>query len=53
LLDSGDGLQRILKEKGGKAVNEVLLPAVTRELHLNGAIELYGKLLRAKRKDQM
>jgi len=54
LLDSGDrAATEYLKEKGGKAVNEVLLPAVTRELHLNGAIELYGKLLRAKEKTKM
>jgi hypothetical protein len=49
LLDSGDkAATEYLKEKGGAAINEVLLPAVTKELHLNGAIELYGKLLKAR-----
>jgi hypothetical protein len=51
LLDSGDrAATEYLKEKGGAAINEVLLPAVTKELHLNGAIELYGKLLNAREK---
>lgn len=51
LIDSGDkAVTAYLKEEGGKAINEVLLPAVTKELHLNGAIELYGKLLKAREK---
>ncbi len=51
ILDSGDkAATEYLKEKGGAAVNEVLLPAVTKELHLNGAIELYGKLVKAREK---
>jgi hypothetical protein len=49
LLDSGDkAVTDYLKEEGGAAINEVLLPAVTEELHLNGAVELYGKLLKAR-----
>jgi uncharacterized SAM-binding protein YcdF (DUF218 family) len=49
LLDSGErAATEYLKKKGGEAVNEVLLTAVTKELHLNGAVELYGKLLRAR-----
>ena len=39
-----------LKEKGGAVVQAALLPAVTRELHANGAIKLYGELLDAKEK---
>ncbi len=37
-----------LQKKSGAVMHDVLLPAVTKELHLNGAIELYGKLLDAK-----
>ena len=29
-------------------MQEALLPAITEELHLNGAVELYGKLLKAR-----
>jgi hypothetical protein len=37
-----------LKEKSGVLMQTVLLPAITKELQANGAIELYGKLLQAK-----
>lgn len=37
-----------LKEKGGAALQAALLPAITKELHANGAIELYGELLKVK-----
>lgn len=37
-----------LQEKSGAMMQEVLLPAVSKELHINGAIELYGKLVDAK-----
>lgn len=43
-----------LQEKGGEAVKQALLPVISEQLHLNGAIELYGKLLDAKQKaDQL
>jgi hypothetical protein len=49
LLDAGNtAATDYLKEKGGAVVQEVLLPAITEELHLNGAVELYGKLLKAR-----
>jgi|GEM_PF-2318642 len=49
LLDAGNtAATDYLKEKGGAVVREALLPAITEELHLNGAVELYGKLLKAK-----
>lgn len=49
LLDAGNSAATdYLKEKGGAVVREALLPAITEELHLNGAVELYGKLLKAK-----
>ena len=38
-----------LKEKGGDAIKQALLPAVAESLHANGAIELYGGLLQAQR----
>lgn len=37
-----------LKERSGVLMQSVLLPVITEELHANGAIELYGKLLEAK-----
>tara|TARA_R110002153_G_scaffold18021_5_gene63296 strand:- start:131260 stop:132000 length:741 start_codon:yes stop_codon:yes gene_type:complete len=37
-----------LKDKSGVLMQAVLLPAITEELHANGAIELYGKLLQSK-----
>jgi hypothetical protein len=37
-----------LKERSGVLMQSVLLPVITEELHVNGAIELYGKLLEAK-----
>jgi len=37
-----------LKEQSGVALQTVLLPAITEQLHANGAIELYSKLLEAK-----
>jgi hypothetical protein len=37
-----------LKERSGALMQTILLPAITEELHANGAIELYGKLLEAK-----
>jgi Protein of unknown function (DUF4197) len=49
LLDAGNtAATDYLKEKGGAVVQETLLPAITEELHLNGAVELYGKLLKAR-----
>ena len=49
LLDAGNtAATDYLKEKGGAVVQEALLPAITEELHLNGAVELYGKLLKAR-----
>jgi hypothetical protein len=51
LLDAGNtAATDYLKEKGGAVVREALVPAITEELHLNGAIELYGKLLEARQK---
>ncbi|MDO7596119.1 MAG: DUF4197 domain-containing protein [Pseudomonadota bacterium] len=38
-----------LKEKSGVLMQTLLLPAITEELHTNGAIELYGQLLQAKK----
>tara|TARA_R110002050_G_scaffold1244_5_gene8747 strand:+ start:31511 stop:32251 length:741 start_codon:yes stop_codon:yes gene_type:complete len=37
-----------LKEQSGAALQTILLPAITEQLHTNGAIELYSKLLEAK-----
>ncbi len=37
-----------LKEKGNAVVQTTLLPAITEELHANGAIALYGELLKAR-----
>lgn len=37
-----------LKERSGVLMQSVLLPVITEQLHANGAIELYGKLLEAK-----
>jgi hypothetical protein len=37
-----------LREKGGAAVQAALLPTITEQLHLNGALALYGELLKAK-----
>lgn len=37
-----------LKERSGVLMQSVLLPVITEELHVNGAIELYGKFLEAK-----
>ena len=37
-----------LKEQSSTAIQTVLLPAITQELHANGAIELYRNLLQAK-----
>jgi hypothetical protein len=37
-----------LKERSGVLMQSVLLPVITKELHANGAIELYGELLEAK-----
>jgi hypothetical protein len=49
LLDAGNtAATDYLKEKGGAVVREALVPAITEELHLNGAAELYGELLKAK-----
>lgn len=43
-----------LKEQSGEALQAILLPAVTEQLHANGAVELYSKLLQAKEtKEQM
>jgi hypothetical protein len=51
LLDAGNtAATDYLKEKGGALVQEALLPAITEELHLNGAVELYGTLLKARQK---
>ena len=38
-----------LKEKSGVLIQAVLLPAISKELYANGAIELYGQLLQAKK----
>ena len=49
LLDAGNtAATDYLKEKGGAVVQEALVPAITEELHLNGAVELYGKLLKVR-----
>ena len=49
LLDGGPAAATdYLKEKGGAMVAGAVLPAITKELHANGAIELYGKLLEVK-----
>lgn len=37
-----------LKEQSGDALQTILLPTITEQLHANGAIELYRKLLQAK-----
>lgn len=37
-----------LKEQSEVALQTILLPAITEQLHANGAIELYSKLLKAK-----
>lgn len=37
-----------LREKGGATVQAALLPAITEQLHMNGALALYGELLKAK-----
>ncbi|HDY84373.1 hypothetical protein LCGC14_0741260 [marine sediment metagenome] len=37
-----------LKEQSGAALQTVLLPAITEQLHANGAIELYSQLLKVK-----
>jgi len=37
-----------LKSQGGAAIKTVILPALSEQLHLNGAIELYGKMVKAK-----
>ena len=53
VLNAGDtAATDYLKEKGGAAVRTALLPAIAKELHLNGAIELYGELLKAHEEAQ-
>lgn len=49
LLDSGEtAAADSLKEKGGTIVRKALLPVITETLHANGAVELYGRLAKAK-----
>lgn len=49
MLESGDtAATDYLKEQGSEIVKEALVPVITEQLHLNGAIELYGKLLEAE-----
>ncbi len=49
LLDAGNtAATDYLKEKGGAVVREALVPAITEELHLNVAVELYGRLQEAR-----
>lgn len=49
LLDAGNtAATDYLKEKSDVIVQTTLLPAITEALHANGAIELYGKLLKAR-----
>ncbi len=54
LVDSPKGAATAyLKEKGGAIVEEALLPAVTENLKVNGAIELYGELLQTHQEAQV
>lgn len=49
LFDAGNtAATDYLKEKGGALVQAALLPAITEELHASGAIELHGRLLKAR-----
>jgi len=42
-----------LKQNAGSAVKDALMPAITQQLQANGAISLYGELLKAHEAQQM